>query len=226
MDVFAFEQEYRRLKRHGHVDGPFAGAMTQQLIRAGLATDASARFDLRAPVTRIIEDLVSANPAEVWDEVTSAIERAAGRDAQRIRDAFDPEGDDRALAGPLFGVPRERILAWVRELPSERASFVASWLPLVQGAEGLRQWHPDLLSFIEEFAHIDGVLGAVTTRLSRVAGWDLWFPISSPGCHCWKSCQFTTNFPFVSGQFGLPSGCMIGLRRRTTRHAEQSLGIH
>ncbi|HHY50671.1 MAG TPA: hypothetical protein GYA10_13090, partial [Alphaproteobacteria bacterium] len=140
-------------------------------------------YDLDDPVRKALGELIALHPREVWDEIAAKL-LSKKWDVRFYAESLlaDRHSNESHLArGISFPVPTDVILGWVREDPAKRARLAVAWLPVAtKNDDGSLQWHPEIESFVGEFANIPEILGALAMRFRPSSWWGSLAPYLEP----------------------------------------------
>lgn len=170
-DGYCFQQAVGLLAKHNMLSGPDVRALVKRVLGLAKVEQSDIFFELDDPARKILDTLIPKFPKEVWAEVVSALLWKDPRQHHRLQRLLKPDRDDHFGPGPLFGLPQEIYLDWVRKDLERRAPFIAEWLPVAtKNDDGSLCWHPAIESFVAEFGKVVSVLG-MTARRMHPTGW-------------------------------------------------------
>ena len=158
------------LIRNDLVDDQFADAMTEQVMRLTVPPGTEMFHQLDGAFRNVLKLLIERFPEVVWRRLSDLL--ATTSPASRLFKLLEGDRDERWLGpGLVFDLPAELTLEWVRSDPAIRASRAITWLPIaVPGPDKTWDWHPALVSFIDEFGEEPDVLSRLGRRL-RPSSW-------------------------------------------------------
>lgn len=181
--AFVLTTPIGKLIKLGEVNASFAGKLTKQLMRICRKQTGHTFYDLDNPVRKALGELAVIHPQEVWNEVAAKLlsKKWDVRFYAESLLANRHSSEDHLTRGIAFPVPADVILRWVRDDPATRARLAVAWLPVAtKNDDGSLQWHPELESFIDEFAVIPQVLGALAMRFRPSSWWGSLAPYLEP----------------------------------------------
>ncbi|HEV2513148.1 hypothetical protein [Bosea sp. (in: a-proteobacteria)] len=174
MDSHRLESVVARLVTLGAVGKGYASKLAKQLI--GICrqdTNSSVFFALDDPVRKILGQLMSLHPDQIWNEIAKVLTSRSRYARHRAEMLLEARGfrDDHLARGLAFHIPAEQFLTWVRIQPSDRAAIAVKWLPIAErNQDGSLFWHPELVAYVDEFGDQPNVLSALAGRL-HPNGW-------------------------------------------------------
>jgi hypothetical protein len=171
MDGHHLEQAVSLLAKQGKLSSAYVSALVKRMLSLIKVKDSSIFFELDEPVREVFKRLIPAFPSEIWNEVSTALLTKDPLQRHRLQQLLKSGRDNHFGPGPLFQLPEDLYLSWVRIAPIERASRIAEWLPIAnKNEEGSFSWHPATVSFVAEFGAVQSVLQMISLRM-HPSGW-------------------------------------------------------
>jgi hypothetical protein len=180
-DGYHLEQMVALLAEHKLLTTRFVRSLASRTFSIADVKDSEVFFALDEPVRKVLRILIPLYPREVWGVACDLVISADPLRRFRLQSLLKPSLDDDFGGGPLSDIPPAIYLDWVRAEPHRRAHIVASWLPVaMKAADDSPQWHPVIVSFIDEFGSSDGVLHEVGRRIHPSSWWGSLVPHLEP----------------------------------------------
>jgi hypothetical protein len=181
MDGYHFEQTVGLLARHGSINKVFVKALMKQLIGLCQIQQSDVFFALDDYARNAIRLLIVSYPDEVWGEISKKLLSKDWRLTHRLDKLLKFEREDYLGAGPLYDLPANIYIDWVRGDATKRAAVVVKWLPIaMKQPHGGLSWHPAIESFILNFGHHPKVLGELSLRMHPRSWWGSLAPHLEP----------------------------------------------
>lgn len=180
-DGYHLEQGVALLAKHNLLNGSYVRALIKRMLKLAKMKQSAIFFELDDPVRKILDKLTPIFPKEVWVEVAAALLWKDALHRYQLKQLLKSDRDDHIGAGPLFGLPSEIYLDWVRKDPKRRAALIAEWLPIAKkNDDGSFSWHPAVEAFLTEFGTVRSVLGTISTRMHPSSWWGSLVPHLEP----------------------------------------------
>jgi hypothetical protein len=181
MDGHQLQETVALLATRGKLRGPYAHSLTKKLLSLIHVENSDVFFKLDDPVRHSLNTLMKDFPKEVWSAIAPILLAAKSVARHRLEMLTRPGRDDNYGPGPLFAIPNDIYLAWVRQDASARAAEVARWLPVAsRNEDGSLSWTPEIESFVSEFGTQPGVLAEIGRRMHPSAWWGSVVPFLEP----------------------------------------------
>ena len=185
MDGYHLEQSVALLAKHNMLDARYARVLARRMFALTDVKDSNIFMELDDAVRKALGVLMRLFPAEVWAVVAPRLVAKRSRAEFWLERLIKTESDDNLAAGPLFSLPPNIYLDWVRKDPAKRAAVVTRWLPISTKDEaGKLSWHPAMESFVNEFGAHAPVLNEIAKRMrprmwggSLVPYLEAWLPL-------------------------------------------------
>ena len=170
-DGYHLEQAVGLLVKHGMLDASYVRTLAKRMLSLVKIKQSNIFFEFDGPVRKVLNRLIPKFPGEVWAGVAPVLLLKDSLHRHRVQQLFKPERNDHYGPGPLFELPEQMYLNWVREDPTKRAPTIVQWLPIAKtNADSSLSWHPAIKSFVVEFGTIPFVLGTIASRM-HPSGW-------------------------------------------------------
>jgi hypothetical protein len=180
-DGYHLEQAVGLLAKHNMLNGPFVRSLIKRMFGLAKTEQSDVFFELDDPVRKILNRLILKFPKEVWAEVAPALLWKDPLQRHQLQRLLKSDHDNDFGPGPLFGLPQEIYLDWVRKDPENRAPLVAEWLPIAKkNDDGSLVWHPAIEAFVTEFGTVPSALGTISTRMHPSRWWGSLVPHLEP----------------------------------------------
>ncbi|MFP2903499.1 hypothetical protein ACLESD_00165 [Pyxidicoccus sp. 3LFB2] len=169
------------LAKHGRIDRKFAQALVRQFLGICDRRKSDVFHSLKNDVQSALKTVMGVHPKEVWANVARLLQNKSATVRHRLESLLGLDNDKHLEAGLLYNLPRDLYLDWARRNPSERASVVMKWLPIVTKSEdGTLSWHSALEEFVAEFGNQKYVLDELSSRLHPRVYWGSAVPQLEP----------------------------------------------
>jgi len=167
-----FEQAVQLLSRHGYLDGAYAAELTERILALGTDADFELQLGLDDSARKVLKLLIADFPAEVWQKLQVLFDLTDATTRFRMANLFQMEDAEANTGGLLSEFPREILMTWFRENPSERMEILLGWLPIVESEEGGRmRWNAELEQFISEHVTHPEQLSVIASRFHPRSWW-------------------------------------------------------
>ncbi|GLH80076.1 hypothetical protein SSBR45G_49850 [Bradyrhizobium sp. SSBR45G] len=181
MDGHHLQESVAMLATHRKLRAPYVRSLTRQLLSLIKTENSDVFFALDDPVRAALNTLMKEFPAEVWNVISPVLLSAKGLERHRLEGLIRADRDDTFGAGPLFALPPDMYLAWVRDAPTTRAVEVMRWLPIASKNDtGSLSWTKEVEAFVNEFGTEPGVLGELGRRMHPSTWWGSVVPFIEP----------------------------------------------
>jgi predicted XRE-type DNA-binding protein len=167
-----FEQAVQMLSRQGYLDCAYAADLTERILALGTDAEFELQLDLDDSARKVLKLLIADFPAAVWQKLQVLFDITDGTTRFRMANLFQMEDAEATTGGLLSEFPREILMTWFRENPSERMEILLGWLPIVEAEEGSRlRWNADLEQFLSEHVTRPEQLSVIASRFHPRSWW-------------------------------------------------------
>ena len=184
MNGHHLEETVALLARHKMLDGRYVRALARQMLTlADVKKSTKFSFmELDEAVRKALSILLPLFPNEVWAGIAPRLIATRSRSDYWLEQLLETNAEDNIGAGPLFALPPNVYLDWVRANAAVRAAIIIRWLPIAcRNKSGVLAWHPALQgSTVAEFGAHEAVLNETARRMHPRGWWGSLVPFLRP----------------------------------------------